>query len=198
MTATNVDWTSQLLLRSGIKISHRKASLTDAHSIAVLGAQTWSTAYGYSIPLEELRAYLDQNYSPEAISKDIADTNKTLIVATTRPTDHSDETITGFALLTRGTTDPCLSRFSASALIELQKLYIHPAYQGHGIAPFLCAQLEGLARSQDYTHIWLGVWEEAAKAQRVYDRMGYKKVGEHDFVLVNVVQRDWVIIKELC
>jgi RimJ/RimL family protein N-acetyltransferase len=41
------------------------------------------------------------------------------------------------------------------------------------------------------------VWEENHKAQRVYEKLGYKIVGDHDFVIGGVIQTDHIMLKEL-
>lgn len=45
--------------------------------------------------------------------------------------------------------------------------------------------------------MWLGVWEENFNAQRVYEKLGYRRVGKHDFVIGGDVQTDFIMIKQL-
>jgi len=45
--------------------------------------------------------------------------------------------------------------------------------------------------------VWLGVWEENLKAQRAYERFGFGRAGEHDFVCGECVQTDWILMKRL-
>jgi ribosomal protein S18 acetylase RimI-like enzyme len=40
-------------------------------------------------------------------------------------------------------------------------------------------------------------WEENFKAQKVYERIGFRKVGQHDFKMGNCVQTDWILTKRL-
>ena len=198
MTAINDIQIGQPQHKLAIDVRLRKASLADAQSIAQLGAHTFSASYGHSLPREELQTYLDESYSLDAISQQISDPSKDMIVATTRsPDPNSEDVITGFALLTRGTTELCLSHLPAPTTIQLHRMYIQPDYQGHGIAKLLASQLEDIARIQGYTYMWLGVWVENTKAQRIYERMGYEKVGARDFVLGKVVQTGWVLVKKL-
>ncbi len=183
------------------KVTLRPATLQDASSIAQIGIHTFTTTFAHSLPASELRAYLDDVYSPEATTKDIVDPNKDMLVATITIVSTAEhpprEQVIGFALLTRGTTDPCLSSYNQDTLIELQRIYIHPSHQGHGAGKLLARELESKARSQGYEYIWLGVWEENFKAQKVYAGMGYRRVGEHAFVMGREVQTDWILVKEL-
>ena len=196
-------------------ITLRRATPTDAPSICQIGAHTFTTTFGHSLAPSDLQAYLDSSYSLEATTQDILDPNKDMLVATTPAapslsqssnsssssspdgeTSGQDTTL-GFALLTRGSTEPCLSSYAPATLIELQRLYVHPAHQGRGAGNLLARELESMARRQGYKYMWLGVWEENVKAQRVYERMGYTRVGEHAFAMGEEVQTDWVLVKEL-
>ena len=196
------------------RITLRPATPQDAPSIATLGAHTWTATFGHSVSAADLQLYLDGAYSLDATRRDILDPNKDMIVATTTvvppsglidegsgsgagAADDGSEEILGFALLARGTTDPCLSRYAPDTLIELQRIYIHPSHQSLGLGPLLAQELEARARRTGYKYIWLGVWEENVKAQRVYSRMGYVRVGEHGFTIGGEVQMDWIMVKEL-
>jgi len=57
--------------------------------------------------------------------------------------------------------------------------------------------VERLALERGFVTMWLGVWEENFKAQKIYERMGFRKVGQHDFKMGNCVQTDWILTKRL-
>lgn len=81
--------------------------------------------------------------------------------------------------------------------IELQRLYVTQEYHGAGVGRALIDRVEEIARGEGYKTLWLGVWEENFKAQNVYAKMGFRKVGEHDFKMGNCVQTDWILSKRL-
>ena len=168
----------------------RIATLNDIAQIVRLGLHVFTVSFGYSLPQEELQAYLDESYSTAAITRDVEDTTKDMIVAT----DQNDK-ILGFALLTRGTSEPCLANLEKT--VELQRLYVHPDHHGKGLGKSLALKIEDMAREQGYANMWLGVWEENHKAQKVYERLGYCRVGNHPFKMGNVVQTDNIMVKEL-
>lgn len=171
-------------------INVRDAVDEDIDSIASLGAHVFSTTFGYSVPAHELQAYLDEAYSIPATRQDVKDPNKDMIVATT-----ADNTVIGFALLTRGTSEPCIVHLDKT--VEFQRIYVHPDYHGLGVGKILASRIEAMAKDQGFKHIWLGVWEENLKAQKVYEKLGYVQVGEHDFTIGEVVQTDNIMVKPL-
>jgi ribosomal protein S18 acetylase RimI-like enzyme len=171
-------------------INIRDAIVEDVDFIANLGAHVFTATFGHSVPPLELQAYLEEAYSTTATTKDVRDPNKDMIVATT-----PDNVIIGFALLTRGTSEPCIDHLDNK--VELQRIYVHPDYHGLGIGTILANRIEAMAREQGFSRIWLGVWEENFNAQKVYEKLGYGMAGDHDFTIGEVVQTDHIMVKSL-
>lgn len=171
----------------------REAKHTDALAISELGARVFSATFGHSVLASDLEAYLAESYSQSAILDDLNNPNKDTVIVC--PGDNLDHVL-GFSILTRGTIEPCISHLSGKT-VELQRLYVSEECHGQGLGKLLANQVEELARHQGYTSIWLGVWEGNVKALRVYERLGYHKVGDHDFVTGTCRQRDWVMLKDL-
>ena len=170
----------------------RPATPRDAEAIASLGARTFASSFGWSLPAPDLTAYLATSYSPSAIAKDIVDPNIDVIVACR---DDGSDTVIGFVQLTQGSIEPCVA--DAEGPIELQRLYVDEKCHGGGIGRALESEVERIAREKGFKTMWLGVWEENYKAQKAYDKFGFGKVGEHDFVMGTCVQTDWILAKTL-
>jgi ribosomal protein S18 acetylase RimI-like enzyme len=168
----------------------RVAIPEDAISVQHIGSTVFTTTFGYSMPGEDLKTYLETAYSLKSVLEDIKSPLKTVIVAC-NPLNQ----IIGFVTLTEGTAEECIR--SAPSPIELQRLYVDSTAQGQGVGGALMRFAEGNARSRGFRTCWLGVWEENYKAQKVYERAGYTKVGEHDFVMGEERQTDWILVKEL-
>ncbi|KAM3075968.1 hypothetical protein ACMFMG_006519 [Clarireedia jacksonii] len=168
----------------------RKAQLTDAASIAELGAHVFTVSFGHSVQPHELQMFLDESYTIEAITKELQDGNRDVLVCA-----GSEGEILGFAYLTRGSSEPCLVHVPDK--VELQRIYVHPSAHGKGVGRLLADAIQEMAREQGFKYIWLGVWQENSRAIRAYQKWGFKEVGEHDFVVGTVVQRDYVMLKAL-
>jgi ribosomal protein S18 acetylase RimI-like enzyme len=169
----------------------RLARPDDIVELAEMGSHTFTVTYGHTVEPDQLVKFLKNNYSPEAITAELANPSKDMIIATNGEAGN----IMGFALLTRGTSEPCIEHLQH--IIELQRLYVHPDFQKKGVGKLLVARSESIARQERFSYIWLGVWENAHKAITVYERLGYKRVGEHDFKIGNIVHKDHVMVKEL-
>lgn len=194
----------------------RRATIKDAPSIARLGATVFATTFGFSMPSKDLNAFLDEVYTVEAIEADVRSPAKYIFVACKNSNSSSDdlessgssetsalingsddeaEEIIGFTQLTLGTTEPCLSHLPS--LVELQRLYVSTSHHGLGVGKHLAHRIESLARELGYKALWLGVWEGNFKAQRVYEGLGFRKVGDHEFQMGSCIQMDWIMCKKL-
>ncbi|TGO08816.1 hypothetical protein BTUL_0191g00260 [Botrytis tulipae] len=169
----------------------RNAQLDDADQVAELGSFVFSATFGHSVEPHQLQTYLDESYSVTATAADISDPQKDMIVAT----KEGNGEIIAFALLTRGTSEPCLQHLPNA--VELQRIYVHPSAHGQGVGKLLADRLEKMARDQRFEYMWLGVWEENHRAIKAYEKWGYKKVGKHDFTIGQIVQTDHVLLKQL-
>ena len=176
---------------SKLQITVRRATLSDAQYIAKMGAHVFTDTFGHSVSNEDLQSYLSEAYTPEAVARDIADPDKKMIVAT-----DDDDVIRGFVAVGGGSSDdPCLEDLERTA--ELHRLYVDVSAHGRGIGSLLVRSIEQIAKEAGVENIWLGVWEENYKAIKMYERWGYRTVGDHDFCLGAAVQKDYIMIKAL-
>ncbi|RYP64519.1 hypothetical protein DL770_009184 [Monosporascus sp. CRB-9-2] len=173
------------------------ASPADAQAMAALGAKMFTESFGYSIPPDDLAAFLESTYTAAALGAQLRDPQ----ISTWAAKDAEGSTLLGFVQLVRGKTDECLEESSTdldpNVLAHLHRLYVDGRAHGGGIGSRLVAAAEGRARAEGLAKMWLTVWEENERAQRLYERLGFAKVGKTDFVMGQCVQRDWVMVKDL-
>jgi ribosomal protein S18 acetylase RimI-like enzyme len=75
--------------------------------------------------------------------------------------------------------------------LELKRIYVLKEYQGKGIAQKLMDHILDFAAEHEYEMVWLGVWEHNVRAQKFYEKYGFKNSGfTHDFPIGNTPQTD--------
>lgn len=170
----------------------RPATSGDVEAIASIGSKTFTASFGWSLPAPDLRSYLESAYKPSSIARDLSDPLVDIFVACP---SNSPEMVIGFVQLNQGTIEPSVA--DSERPIELQRLYVDELHHGGGVGRALLNEAERISREGGFKTMWLGVWEENFKAQKVYERSGFRKVGSHDFVMGTCVQTDWILIKSL-
>jgi hypothetical protein len=73
---------------------------------------------------------------------------------------------------------------------EVEQIYVRATHHGRGLGGRLLRHAVDLARDQGSAFVWLGVWEDNAKAIAVYERHGFVTFGDHVFMFGDEPQRD--------
>ena len=76
---------------------------------------------------------------------------------------------------------------------EILRLYADKSVIGFGLGRQLMEYCLETIRSRGGQRVWLGVWEHNGRAMGFYEKMGFKRTGEHLFMLGNDAQRDWIM-----
>ncbi|KAI0897024.1 acyl-CoA N-acyltransferase [Annulohypoxylon nitens] len=171
-----------------------EALVSDAAAIALIGANTFTTAFGHSVPESDLADFLAATYSEKVVKAEILSARENNV--TTFVARNKAGIVLGFVQLVRQLSDPCLQG-DASSHAELRRLYVDVSTQGLGVGSKLIAAVEEMAKAEGFEQLWLTVWEENTRSQQLYERLGYVKKGETDFATGGCIQTDWVLSKSL-
>jgi ribosomal protein S18 acetylase RimI-like enzyme len=147
----------------------RRAGLADAPVLAELGARTFSEKFGHLYPPQDLAAFLAKTHAADRVAAELSAADMAVWLA------ESGGAAVGYAL-----AGPCgLPHPDVTTTCgELKRIYVLADRQGEGLgARLMDLALSWLGRRP----VWLGVWSGNLGAQRFYDRIGFRKVGEYDF-----------------
>lgn len=167
----------------------RPASLSDAENLAHLGRSSFCAAFEHLYRPEDLSAFLQQAYSVEAVSDEIADPAITHQLAQ----DDGDGPLTGFVKVKQPSGYE--EHSDAANPLGLGQLYCDPARIGEGIGAALMDWALAEAKSRGCDAIQLSVWSENFGAQRFYARYGFTKIADISFWVGE--QRDDEFLYEL-
>ncbi|OJJ86413.1 GNAT family N-acetyltransferase [Aspergillus glaucus CBS 516.65] len=170
-------------------IHYRYGQLEDSEAIASLGAHVFTISFAQLLPVKDLQKYLLESYSTSSIAAKLKHPSTTFVVAI------YDDTLVGFMQLTQGTSEACID--DVKSKIQLQRLYVSEKCQGLGIGMRLMEKAEIEAHKMGIKNIWLASWESNPKAERIYEKAGFVKVGSMKFMLGDAELKDWVMIKAL-
>jgi diamine N-acetyltransferase len=168
----------------------RRGKPQDAEILAPLAVKIFNDTFAEN-PLnkpEDMQAYIAESMSVKAFRAELEDANSIFFIA------EIDDNSIGYAMLREGTTEDCVADKNP---IELNRLYVSNEFHGKGIAEKIMNKCFEIALEKSYKTMWLGVWEFNYRAARFYEKLGFKKVGNHIFQLGSDAQTDLVMEKTL-
>ncbi|CAL1692544.1 Spermidine/spermine N(1)-acetyltransferase [Brevundimonas subvibrioides] len=157
----------------------RPARPDDAPALGAVGRQTFIDTFvagdGFAIPYpaDDLTAFLDASFSPEATARKLAEPGAAWWVA-----EGPDGALLAFANAGPNTLPHPDGR---PGHMELRRLYVGKAAQGLGLGTrLLTLSLEWMEANTDGP-LWIGVWSGNLKAQKLYAAHGFEKAGEYQY-----------------
>ena len=76
---------------------------------------------------------------------------------------------------------------------ELKRIYLLKSAQGSGAGLALHRAAIGWLEAQGHKTIWLGVWSLNERAQRFYEKDGFRKVGEYRFKVGSTLDHEFIM-----
>lgn len=168
----------------------RFAAAADAETLAGIARKSFYDAFAEhpkNAP-EDMKSYMNEAFSVEAISGDLADKDSIYFIA------EIAGNMVGYAKMKQNSREECVS---GDRPIELCRLYSLNEYIGKGIGKTLMLKCFEFANEREHDFMWLGVWEFNYRAQEFYKKFGFEKCGEHVFQLGSDPQIDWVLQKRI-
>ena len=161
----------------------REATIADAKLLTDLSYTTFWDAFAHhpkNAP-DDLNHYMRQAFNVDQITAELAEANSIFLIA------EVDGKAAGYAKLILDSTEHGIT---AIRPIELSRLYSHQEYIGKGVGQNLMDACFDFAIKNGNDVMWLGVWEYNPRAQRFYEKNGFRQVGRHVFQLGNDPQTD--------
>ena len=155
-------------------ITYRMAGRGDAEALSRFGRKTFSATFAHLYKPEDLNTYLNRVYTPAAMLADMVTPGTEFRVA------ESDGRIIGFCKI--GAVTVPLGKIPPRS-IELRQLYVDHAFHGSGVAATLMAWALDRAHARDCENVYLSVYAENHRAQKFYQRHGFKVIREYKFMV---------------
>lgn len=170
------------------EIKIRKANHQDVALLCSLGIKTFRDTFEAVNTPEDMKLYLDKNFEPDRIRKEIAENGSVFLLAF-----EGDEGV-GFARIRRGENQEGLNSRNA---LEIERIYAVKEHHGKQVGKVLMQACLDYAKQQGCDTVWLGVWEHNPRAIAFYDKWGFEKFGSHAFLLGTDLQTDILMKKKL-
>ena len=167
----------------------RIAGAEDAALVADLSRRTFYESFAPFNTPENMRLYMDQQFTREMQMAEVGAPGRTFILA------YVEDEPAGYVSMRISPEKP--AGLGGENAIEIVQLYSEQRMIGKGVGPALMQASLHLAREQGYEWVWLGVWEHNHRAKAFYTKWGFERFGEHVFIVGLDAQTDWWMRKKL-
>jgi ribosomal protein S18 acetylase RimI-like enzyme len=174
-------------------VTVRHARKTDVTGLAELAKVTFPLACPPGSAPEAIAEFIAGSLSEERFEAYLGDAGRTILVA------EDESGLCGYTMLIAGepTDENVAAAVSIRPTIELSKVYVLAGSHGRGVsAPLMAATLDA-ARERRAVGVWLGVNQLNPRAQRFYEKSGFRVVGEKTFSLGPELHSDFVMERAL-
>jgi ribosomal protein S18 acetylase RimI-like enzyme len=165
----------------------RTATAADALLIADISRQTFSETFAADNDPADMQLFFEQQFTRGRLMLEVGRPELHFVLA------YVGEEVAGYVKLREGKKQEGIPGNS----LEIARLYALKKYIGAGVGAKLMAESLRLAQEQGKEWVWLGVWERNARAIAFYERWGFEKFSECDFLLGRDVQRDWLMKRRI-
>lgn len=172
-------------------IAIKRATVDDLSYLQHHCIESYSQNFAGHWEEDGLRLYLDACFAEDQLKKDLLNPDIHYFLA------EAENGVAGFMKIIENSLLPGTPYTKA---VELEKIYIYPAFKGAGIGPQLMNRLFETPRQAGAEIIWLKVIEQNTAAQQFYCKLGfeYYKKTRLDAPKFKEELRDmWVMIKKI-
>jgi ribosomal protein S18 acetylase RimI-like enzyme len=169
-------------------ITIRIATKENAELIADMSRQTFYETFAADNTKEDMDKFMNEQFTKEMIMQEVGAENNIFLLA------YDTEHPVGYARIRENNNPPSLGTSNA---IEIARIYTATNLIGKGIGKALMQKCIEIAKAGNRQFVWLGVWEKNQRAIEFYKKWGFEKFSEHDFMLGNDVQKDWLMKKNI-
>lgn len=166
----------------------RRAFPEDAATVLQIGTETFVETFAESNTKEDLAKYLADHFNDYRIREELSNPESFFFLAC------EDEMIVGYLKVNTGKSQ---TELKDEVSLEIERIYVKQAYHGKKVGQLLYDKALEIACQLGKTYIWLGVWEENAKAIRFYGKNGFVVFDKHIFRMGDDEQTDLMMKKLL-
>jgi ribosomal protein S18 acetylase RimI-like enzyme len=165
------------------------ANPTHAEQIAAISRETFYDTFAEYNTQADMDLFMEQQFSMEMLMEEVGMAGRYFLLAV------EGNRILGYTQLRDATHESLPDRVKPA--MEIARLYVRKPEIGKGVGKLLMEAAIRFAQEASKKSIWLGVWEQNARAIRFYEQFGYQQFGEQKFLLGTDLQHDWLMWREV-
>lgn len=169
-------------------ITLKQCTLNELDLLQAISIETFKDTFDEHNSEENMTAYLEAAYNLEKLKNEIQTPDSYFYLL------YEHDELAGYCKLNMNEAQSESDNLHA---LEVERIYIKPAFKGKGYGKKIIQHAETLAQKYDKDKIWLGVWEHNYPAQAFYEKMGFERRGAHSFFMGDDEQVDYILGKKI-
>jgi ribosomal protein S18 acetylase RimI-like enzyme len=162
-------------------IQIKVASVDDVLIIQKIGRETFLETFQERNTAEDMQEYLAERFSDHQVHNELKNVESIFYIA------WDQEDPIGYLKLNVGQAQ---TEFKLEDHIEIERIYVYASHYGKQVGQMLFFKALETAKNLRVPTIWLGVWEENARAISFYKKNGFEEFDKHTFKLGSDEQID--------
>lgn len=162
-------------------IAIQKVTINELDHLQKIGRQTFYETFSEGNTEENMKKYLNEEFSVAKLTTAFNDMNAEFYFATI------DNKVVGYLKINFGKSQTELQDAKA---IEIERIYVLRELHGKNVGQLLYNKAFDVARHKNADYVWLGVWEQNPRAINFYKKNGFVEFDKHIFKLGNDEQTD--------
>jgi len=169
-------------------ISIHKINISNIDELQKISRDTFLETFAHSTSEENMRHYLENNFSKEQLAKEIEQEYSEFYFA------KLEDAVIGYLKINYSGAQ---TELNDQKSLEVERIYIVREYYRKGVGQLLLNFALQIAKQQKLDYVWLGVWEENHRAIQFYLKNGFITFDKHVFMLGEEAQNDFMMKLDL-
>ncbi|WP_459212099.1 GNAT family N-acetyltransferase [Aquimarina rhabdastrellae] len=166
----------------------RKLTIDDVDQLQKIGIQTFSDTFSPMNTEENMKRYLDREFSLDKLKTELVDKNSEFYFV------ELENKVIGYLKVNLGRAQ---TEIQNENTLEIQRIYVLKDFYGKKIGQLMYEKAIAIAKQKKVDYVWLGVWEENHRAISFYKKNGFKAFDKHIFKLGDDEQTDIMMKLEI-
>lgn len=166
-----------------------RANLSHVNFLSEFGKESFIDAYEVTLPIDELRTYVEEAFSEELIKHELESSESIYLLC-----KNAKGVICGYA---KYVDSEMPDRLVPDRAIELQRLYVQNDCRGKGVGRLLSSYGESISQQKGFKVIWLRVWDGNTAAQQIYLKWGFTFCSEEAYQVGREKRKVLVMMKHI-
>jgi ribosomal protein S18 acetylase RimI-like enzyme len=176
----------KIMNQPSINYKLRPIALSQVHELSELAKTAYCETFGHLYPPDDLSYFLSTTYKPDILSAELTEQN-----AYWQGLFIENEMI---GYLQCGPVSLPHPDANLAKDGELKRIYLLKSYQGCGLGRLLMDNaMTYLKSAYKDQPLWLGVFSENPRAQALYQKEGFEKVGDYEFIVGKTRDAEWIM-----